>query len=359
MTIIAATGGGGRWMQPSSESNALYNSNFDQDNYPVWSTFNGVNFAQSSTNRNGEQKGIAGWYHYSPMFNNGWQSFVGNNFLVQNAYHQGDTSAADGAGVFADAGYNGGYNPRIIKMYGSESLFTYNDAYSPAWRTNDVINRHDATEGPFRNNIGIMPRVVSNTSNDNITSTTSQNNTDMWTRHEYQQFLTVPGSATTCKFGCYIRVHPEDKLKLHNMGGLYCFEDTYQTTNKRVVNYFRIRHNSNTATWPTGTLTGKLANYNWNGYQMGQPPTGTQAYYFTPEITVATEHAVLNQDDYGNFEKVEYTFTLQTGTGPHGSGNRLLGLGMFFAEAMTYQKTAAGTPSGSVHFFDPFVEFSS
>ena len=61
---------------------------------------------------------------------------------------------------------------------------------------------------------------------------------------------------------------------------------------------------------------------------------------------------MLDQDDYEDFAKVEYTFTLNSGTG------RNLSIEMFFAENSKYMYDEDSELTGGFQYFDPFIEFS-
>ena len=319
--------------------NALLNSEYDHDNYPVWTSWNGLKLS-STYNRNiGSFKGIANWVHYSPLFNQGYSTYIGNQFLFLDRRHSPNDLA----------GYLAGYQPRVIKLYGAENLWGPGQV-SQGSVSNDNADRGDSTKGIFTD--AGNSRIVSNTTLSSISSSTSMTSTSCWTRStEWQQHLSIPDNCTSIKFGAQIRVQATDKLRPLNFAGIYCAEDAGAAgQHYRKVNYFAIRHTSATFSLPTGTLTGDQGSYNWNGLVVGD----SHSYYrfYTPSNTTVTEHAMLDQDDYEDFKRVEYTFTpSSTGT------NRKMSLNLFFAENASYLKAAANGLTGGFQVYDPFVEF--
>lgn len=317
-------------LERSNTTNELKNSLFENDNYPVWTAYNGEKYADDAKRQNGVYKGIASWLHYSPLFQ-GYSSYVGNQFL----YHSQPYELAP---------FNSGFGPRIIKIYGVESLLY------------GVINNNDADRGSnifgtFNNSNSC--RVISNTTLTNIDSSTSMTTTDAWSRStEWTQHLDIPDSATSVKFGAQVKVAPDDLLRPLNFAGVYCTQDRVESSlQTRYVNYFALRHTDATYTLPTGTKTGTEAAYNWNGLMQSSAISGN-VYYYTPQQLHITQHAMLDQNNYSDFQKVEYTFTPQSGT------DRKMSLSLFFAENTSYLAAAAGEFTGGFQVYDPFVEFS-
>lgn len=321
--------------------NALLNSEYDHDNYPVWTSWNGLKLSSTYNGNIGTHKGIANWVHYSPLFNQGYSTYIGNQFLFLDRRHSPNDLA----------GFNAGEQPRVIKLYGSENLWASAD--QPVQEStigNDNADRGDGTTGTFTD--GNNSRIVSNTTLGGIGSSTSMTSTSCWTRStEWQQHLSIPDNCTSIKFGAQIRVQSTDKFKPLNFAGIYCAEDRNPAASAhfRYVNYFAIRHTNATFNLPTGSLSGDQSGYNWNGLKVAD--SHTYHRFYTATQTLVTEHAMLDQDNYEDFQKVEYTFTPQSGTG------RKMSLNLFFAENTSYLKAAAGDLTGGFQVYDPFVEF--
>lgn len=328
MSVVVCARGQG--LDVSSTSNELTNSRFSQDNYPVWTAYNGEQHNLTSYRRNnGVYKGLAFWYHYSPLLQN-YSSYVGNQFLYDYT-------------PYGLAPFSAGYIPRIINMYGSQSL-----QYGPI--SNNNADRGDTQFGSFSNSNNV--RIISNTTLSSVDSSTAMTTTEAWTRHEWQQHLDIPDNVTSIKFGAQIKIDAADRLRPLNFAGLYCAEDRLESAQlNRYVNYFGIRHTDATFTLPTGTKTGDEAGYNWNGLTQFNPQLNANLNYFTPQRTHIVEKAMLDQNDYSDFIKVEYTFTPQSGT------NRKMQLGMFFAENCSYLAAGGSENTGGFKVYDPFVEF--
>ena len=340
MGSVVSTARGTYLARSLDSGNELLNSEYSQDNYPVWTSWNGAKYGTSKIRQIGSFKGIANWVHYSPLFNQGYSSYIGNQFLFL------DRRAAPND----LAGYLAGFQPRILKIYGAENLWKPGTGVSAGSIMNDNADRGDSTKGIFTN--GNHSRIVGNTTLSSISSSTSMTSTNCWTRStEWQQHLSIPNNCTSIKFGAQIRVQSTDKLKPLNFAGIYCAEDRNPAAGAhfRYVNYFGIRHTDATFNLPTGGLHGDRGSYNWNGLSIGD--THSYHRFYTPTATAVTEHAMLDQDDYEDFKKVEYTFTPQSGT------NRKMSLNIFFAENTSYLKAAAGDLSGGFQVYDPFVEF--
>lgn len=332
MSVVAAARG---TFLEDNDNNQVLNSNFDQDNYPVWTAFNGQKFDSTTTKETGDAyKGIADWIHYSPLFNQGYGSFVGNQFLFHYTPYELD-------------GFDGDLVPRIIKLFGANQLWVGSI-------NNDDADRGASTFGEFTD--GAYSRMVSNTTTaiSGINAVTDIDNDNLFIRTcEWQQQIAIPDGTTSVKFGARIRVPSNDDFKDGNWAGIYCAEDRNPTAGVyvRYVNYFGIRKSTESWSLPTGSLSSAIAPYNWNGMSTDYG-TGNDIKYFTHTACNATQHAMLNTSDYRDFKKVEYTFTPQSGT------NRRMSINLFFAEKGPNVHDAPPGNTGGFQVYDPFVEFS-
>lgn len=335
MSVVAAARGVHLDDSIEPYNNSLVNSKYDNENYPVWTGWNGQPYASTTTKQVGERKGIAGWLHHSPLFNQGYSSYIGNQFLYNHEPYN------------LDGFYPFEFVPRIIKVYGAGQLYT-------GQVQNNDPDRGAGYIGPITNQNHV--RICSNTTiSGGPTSYTTMASTMMWSRvTEWTQQISVPSGATSVTFGARIKVSSDDKLRPLNWAGIYCCQDhnpAYQVFH-RYVNYFGIRHTNATFSLPTGTLTGNNAQYNWSGLHTSTVLSGGNVRQMTPTTTYVTEHAMLDQDDYEEFQKVEYTFNLQ-------SNLSRLNFNIFFAENTSYLNAAtAGVTTGGLQVYDPFVEFS-
>ena len=321
--IIAASRGQG--LEPSSTSNSLLNSTFNGDNYPVGVTYPATSYFLPTTNQNfGINTFLYGWQNASSLYVAGYATLIGNQYL----YSWEDYQLAP---------FLAGFIPRINKIYGTSTLHRFGTVEN---NNADRGNTYVGAVSPPNS------RIVGNSTLSSIDSTTSMDNTAIWIHStKWNQKLAVPDSATTVKFGAQIRVPAGDKLRPLNFAGMAVSQDSGTT---RTVNYFGVRHTSATFTLPTGTISSAMSPYNWAGGNW----SGNSLPFFTPASTIATEHAMLDQDDYEDFAKVEYTFTLNSGTG------RDLNIEMFFAENAKYMYDEDTELTGGFQYFDPFIEFS-
>jgi hypothetical protein len=342
-------------MIPMGQGNYLLNPTFNKGNYPVWTSWNGMISSSSYQNQRGSYGvGIANWLHYSPIFNQGWSTYVGNQFVERKLQYNNPTNYMN-VPYTAVHGFYDAQTDRVIKLYGADNL---HESGLTQQRNNDLTRAYNYT-GAYAGSSG-PPRVISNTTNTSSgvlnNNSASTYNYFHWARHEWTQVVSVPDSATSVTFGARIKIAEDDKLKLYNWCGIYCTQDVYTQpslgTGTRYVNYFGIKNSSDTYTRKTGTLTGLDAQYNWNGLQNTSPPSGSNHYYFTPTTTHVTEHAMLDDADFDDFKRVEYTFNLNGGT------QRKMGFTLYFAESIGNMKRANGDFTGGFQVFDPTVEFS-
>ena len=321
--IIAASRGQG--LEPSSTSNAVLNSQFTRDNYPVGYTYPNNPQALTYKQKTGTERYQAAWASGSSLYfiNPPYATMLGNQYL----YSWEDYELAP---------FLAGYIPRINKIYGVSNLFTGSTI------NNDNADRGAGSYGDVSN---VSSRIVNHTTLTTIDSSTSMDNTAIWVDStKWSQVVDVPDSATTVKFGAQIRIPSGDKLRPLNWAGIAITQDS---TNDRTVNYFGIRHTNATFTLPTSESTNNKG-YNWAG--LGT--TISNSVFYTPETFSATEHAMLDQDNYEEFTKVEYTFTLNSGT------SRKVLMHVFFAENAKYMYDEDTELTGGFQYFDPFIEFS-
>ena len=328
--LVAVSRGEG--LEDSSTSNALVNSKFNNDNYPVGYTYVDNEQALTYQQNSGVETFLPAWASGSSLY------FIDPQFATmcsnQYLYSWGDYELAP---------FLAGFIPRINKIFGVSSLFSGSTTIN-----NDNADRGAGNYG-FVN--GANSRIVGHTTLTTIDSSTSMDNTAIWVDStKWCQQLNVPDSATTVKFGAQIRIPSGDKLRPLNWAGIAVTQDTFgpNSTPWRFVNYFGIRHTNATFSLPT---SGSLGNpgYNWAGQGVDAPVSSP---FYTPEVFTATEHAMLDQDDYEDFTKVEYTFTLNSGT------SRKIMMHIFFAENAKYMYDEDTELTGGFQYYDPFIEFS-
>ena len=327
-------------LQPTvhDRDNFIKNSCFNRENSPVGHTYNGLTGDDDYRRQTGLNKYISRWRPYCPNIIDENQYFVFTGPLFMHPYPPFDVTI-----------WLGGEEERILILHGAGDIFKDTAVGN---FNNDNADRGDGATGKHVDFFKM--RIVSNTTLSSISSSQSMDDAAIWVRNEWWQEVAVPDGATTCTFGAKIRVNPADALRPLNFSGIYCWTDNAARTD-RVVNYFAVRHDDATFTLPTGTLTGDVAEYNWNGMEY-IPTTGNSdnpTHYVTPDDSTVTQHAMLDQGDLSEWTDVEYTFTLESGT------SRYVAMALFFAENSTYmQGDDTSTNSGTLKFFSPFMTFA-
>ena len=230
-------------MIPMGQGNYLLNPTFSKGNYPVWTSWNGMISGSSYQNQRGSfGKGIANWLHYSPIFNQGWSTYVGNQFVERKLLYNNSTNLGNmNVPYTAVHGFYDAQTDRVIKLYGADNL---HESGLTEQRNNNMTRASNLT-GAYAGFSG-PPRVISNTTTTSSgllnSSSYSAYRYHFWARHEWTQVVSVPDSATSVTFGARIKIAEDDKLKLRNWCGIYCTQDVYTEpslgTGTRYVNYF-------------------------------------------------------------------------------------------------------------------------
>jgi hypothetical protein len=325
--------------------NRLLNTLFEHGNYPTWTEGNGV-YKAWATEYEGTFAPIRNWIHFSPIFNDGYGSFVGNFFLDRfDPYEL--------VGYVTDAG-----NARVMKMYGSGYLWD-NQYYD-----NEDADRASSFTGYSGDHA--LCKVVSNSTVPLIDGTTTMSNTGLWSRHEWTQRVYIPTTAASVTVGARVKISADDKLRPLNFVGISTTQ--VDSNDELYVNYTAIGENNPTYTLPTGTLTTTGSNnqgkYNWNGLssnpddEPSSPPNGTHTRYHMPETVHVVEHAFLDEDNFEEFQLIEFTFVPVRSVGEtfnHANFN------IFFAENasnMNADLEADGELTGGFQVFDPYVKFN-
>jgi len=345
--------------------NEVLNSTFDQDNYPVWASYNGLITSSGTTHSTNTFGGIASWLHYSPIFNQSYlASHIGNLFYNVHDLepHMTDSFTAYGF-------------PRSIKVYGAQNWYDF----MSAGITNDDVQRGDGVYGEHydggdsrtMNHTVYNPSFTGNTAHAAATyGGTNGVANQCWTHSTaWAQNISVPDNATTCKFGGYIKVDQNDSFSGANWGGIYVAQTYTEAANTaygypsgasifvRNVNYFGVRNSDQNWTLPTGTFGGdnfgdRFASMQWGGLKAGIGNSSTTIPYWNHNKVVMNQHAFLNSEDHRSFSPVEYSFTLQSGT------NRDIQIGIFFAEHTDRIENNVTGNTGGFDVYDPYVEFS-
>lgn len=321
--------------------NRLYNTLFEHGNYPTWTVGNGV-YEGNATEIEGTFAPIRNWLHFSPLFNDGYGSFVGNFFLERSDPYEL-------LGYVPDDG-----DARVMKMYGSGYLWD-----------NTHYSNEDPTRASFFNGHSddhALCKLISNTTLSTINGSTQMSDTGLWIRYEWTQRVYVPTTAGSITVGARVKISADDKLRPLSFAGISTTQ--VDSSDERHVNYVAIGANNPSYTLPTGTLTGDQGEYNWNGLsarpddEPSSPTNGTHTPYHMQSVAHVTEQAFLDQDNFEDFQLIEFTFVPERSVGE--TFNHV-NFNIFFAENASYMDPdleADAEFTGGFQVFDPYVKFN-
>ena len=286
----------------SIPGNALENPTFDvAESPPFGNAYNGVVYFNK-------------WSHYGQLFTSDFdfKTYVGNSF------HANFPAFKDLGGGALDN------QPKVLKLFGAGTNFP------------------DNTTNTNNNNGRAFP--LSGMSFNTLPGTYPDGST--WTRQGWSQGVAVPDSATTVTFGAYFRIPSDDQLRDKNVVGCYINQNT---GSNNYVNAMYIKEDGQMFSFKTGTGLNK---FHWSGLS-DSINANSNTEYSIRDNNVCTVESITPylQSKFAQFQKIEKTVTLQTGS------NRRLTFEMFFGENQDYLN-ASGTPSGAGLFYNPFVVYS-
>jgi len=288
---------------PSIPGNALDNPTFDVvASPPFGNAYNGVVYFNK-------------WSHFGQLFTSDFdfKTYVGNSFNAN-------------CPAFKDLGGGALDDQRkCVKLYGAGTNFPDNTS-----NTNNNNSRSFPLSGMSTTNTpGAYP------------------DSGTWTRQGWSQGVAVPDSATTVTFGAYVRIPSDDQLRDLNVVGCYINQNT---GSNNYVNAMYIKEEGQLFNFATGALN----KFHWSGLTSSLDSNGNTEYGIRNN-NVCTVESIQPyfQSNFAQFNKIEKTVTLQSGT------SRRLTFEMFFGENQSYLTPAStGTPSGSGLFYNPFVLYS-
>lgn len=299
---------GSPYLPPSIPGNALENPTFNvaESAPPVYDSFAGDIYFNK-------------WGHFGQLFTNNI------DFKTNSA-----TRYLANFPAFKDlGGTNLDDQPKVIKIFGTGTNFPDN--------TGDKVNTDNSRTYPAPPLVGFSDSVPAGTFPDS----------SAWCRHEWIQGVAVPDSATTVKFGAYIRTPSDDLFRAKNCGGVYIWQDA---SSIKYINAIVVKKPTDTINLVTGLqATGLNSIQQWSG--LSDTINNNDDYELRWNDTTNIQSIDYEStSDHQQFRKVEKEVTLQTGTG------RRLGLAMFFGENQGNLDESA-TPTGSIQFYNPFVIF--
>ena len=358
------------------------------------------------------------WKHYCGLYchaqaGNNYDTFFGKRFFrIRKNKNVYEDIASLHAPTTADG--NGGYNlgpnqGRFIEIFPSSGRITARD---DATEPQDNIDRSYPDITTIGLGIG-TPRTLDGAGSWNAGP---GDNNDQWVKHSVSQSVKIPTGAVSAKYGAYVQVPIDNAipqgpgnsnptgLSGSNFGAIQISQDYGEgegaapsaTTNSRFVRGDAIRITKNDGlTYPNldTTLTGTIAQYNWNGLATVYSAAASAADIETNNTNTANVHPhgfryptqinitgqAVVEDDYREFALVERTWKRADQTGYSDSGwyqasdlddtdthynTYLKQIPYLQLELIHYEHRAnlteispAATTQGAVRFFNPFIQF--
>jgi hypothetical protein len=303
---------GSPYLPPSIPGNALENPTFDvaESTPPTYNEFNGVLYFNE-------------WAHYGQLYpsDSDFKTHGATNYLANFP-------------AFKDlGGINLDDQPKVLKIFGAGTNFPSN------------------TVNVNTNNARGYPNIPLTAFTDSAPAGAFPDS-GAWTKNEWSQGVAIPDSATTVKFGAYIRTPADDLFRDLNCGGVYIWQDTAVAPPANVyINAIVVKKPTDTINLVTGTQTAGLNSVQqWSG--LDDATSGFPAKYALRWNDTVNIQSIdyKSTNDHQQFRKVEKEVTLQSGTG------RRLGLGLFFGENQG-NLDESGNPTGAIQFYNPFIVF--
>lgn len=349
---------------PRLTNNWLQNPTFNQDaRYPAASQ---SPHSRSKNSYNGRGAGNANnkppvhWARYCPLYTssdpNDYFTIL-NNYFLRNRKKDDtylDIAAENSTGTVSDGGYLiGPTQDRILGLYGT---------------SNHLNSRNN---NPDRNYSDIP---VYGATTGNINSETTFANGTGWIKNSYYQIIqNIPATATTAKFGAYVQVLASDDFEGKNYASIRVSQDYYDPAgNVYAAGHTRVVYGMEHQIFKTSGIPStainssdaSYVNYNWNGPSKDNPtsaenPGVTWPYLRWPSTIQTQASGAVPTSDYRDFKLVERTYNLQARTGTYATQLSSLLFELCFFEHSANIVTATGnsTPSGSVRFYAPYVQF--
>ena len=297
---------------PSIPGNALLNPTFDvaESNPIVYDGYNGSLYFNK-------------WAHYGQLYTNDldFKTHGATNYLANFPGFK------DMGGVGLDD------QPKVLKMFGAGTNFPDN-----------TTNVNTSNSRTYEN----IPLTA-------FTDTAPAGtfpDSGAWTKNEWSQGVSIPDSATTAKFGAYIRTPSDDLFRDLNCGGVYIWQNIAASPPANVyINAIVVKKPTDTINLVTGTQSAGLNSIQqWSGLDDSLSGSPLRYALRWNDTVFVQSIDYKSTDDHQQFRKVEKEVTLQSGT------SRKLGLGLFFGENQG-NLDESGIPTGSIQFYNPFIIF--
>lgn len=302
----------------SIPGNALYAATMDVREYPPF----GSAFAGS--------REFWSWGQLSQLYTSSvadTKTFVGNNFLANFPAFK------DLGGPLVDD------QKKVLKLFGAGTDFgvtsgdNNNNNNSRSYTGSSQTNRIPLVGMSETTTIGAFP------------------DSTCWCRNEWSQGLSIPSNAVTAKFGAYVRVPEDDDFRAKNCGGVYIGQwtnNTYPT--EYTINAITVKRSEDSFSFLTGQQElGLISQQQWSGLNTTFPEASDKRRWNDRTNIQSIDYK--DSSDYRQFNKIEKTVTLAGS----GYGRRMI-FSCFFGENQG-NLDDSGTPTGAIHFYQPFIQF--
>jgi len=358
---------------PRLQYNWLQNCTFNQDSrYPAAgqthnrtkNAFNGksgINTGNAPPNH---------WARYCPLFTstatNDYYTILNNYFLRSRKKDDTylDIAAENTTGTASGSSHASEYNigpaqHRILGLYGT---------------SNHLNSRNN---NPDRNYTDLP---VYGATTGEIDSSSTFADGDGWVKHCYYQIIqNFPAEAVKAKYGAYVQVTEDDDFADKNFASIRVSQDWYNPSNPYAANYTRKVYGQEYKIFKVGDINDlpnsigthtnlAYTNYNWNGPskdivsgQEHNPGVSWPFLRWPTHLDIQGGSGAMATIHFREFKLVTETYTLEPGSSAGIYSNQLgdLLFELCFFEHSSNLVTATGnsTPSGSVRFYAPFVQF--
>ena len=318
---------------PEIKGNYVYNTYFDSNTFGNEAHENGAKFIAT--------EGPSYWYWLSPFYVDTpetYEVFLGNIFL-KNREPYFATKSGDPA------------QKRALLLYGCDDQFAASTDPS-----NADDNAYDDTQTNLLHNRPPLTCLAPNT------TTVGTTMAGAYTHHGYTQAIqNVPSNAVYADFGAYVRCDQTDILPPAQAPGMYLkqwtgSQPTSATCNVDCIFFSEFSDSDSTLSalevFYTGTLYGDRARYRFPGLLTDVYSGGDYIPGFNANVT--TTMKAYQADSFSDFKLVKKRYTISNS--PINGSNRLY-LCLYFGEHIAGLRDGTNTPTGSVAFYNPFVQF--
>lgn len=354
---------------PRFENNWLTNPTFRDDaRYPAASQSPHNRSKNSYNGRsagNDNQKPPNGWARYCPLntsTNSNDHFTLLNNYFLR-ARKKDDTyldiAAEHSTRTFSNGGtLIGPPQDRILGLFGAGNhLNSRNNDPDRTWPSTPV---YGSTTGA-------------------ISTSSTFADGDGWIKNCYYQIVeNIPSNATKAQFGAYVQVPEADDFATKNYASIRVSQDTTTAPDgsnpfggiyNRVVygteaQIYKLGEQNDIPSTTLSTTNISITKFNWNGPSKDNADNADNPGVQWPYLRWPTNINVGSGSGsatsiHRDFRLVSQSYTLQERTGTFATQleNLLFELCFFECSANVTNATGNTTPSGSVRFYAPFVQF--